>query len=205
MERTAPPASLARPGSRSGDELLLALAAGDEAAFPELYDRVGGPLLGVVHRVLRDRSLAEEVTQEVLVEVWRTAVRFDPDRGSATTWIMVMGHRRAIDRVRSEQASRDRTARVGIGDWVTPFDDVAERAETRTERQLVREALDRLTDLEREAIHLAYFGGHTYREVAELLDAPLGTVKTRIRGGLRRLGDVLRAGQPHGTDGVAGL
>jgi RNA polymerase sigma-70 factor (ECF subfamily) len=198
MEPADRPATRARPAWRSGDELLVALAAGDEAVFSELYDRVGGPLFGVVHRVLRDRSLAEEV---VLVEVWRTAARFDPDRGSVTTWIMVMGHRRAIDRVRSEQASRDRAERVGIGDWVPPFDDVAEQAEARTERQLVREALDGLTELQREAIHLAYYGGHTYREVAELLGAPLGTIKSRIRGGLRRLGTLLWA-EPDAAGGA---
>ncbi|MBW3619396.1 MAG: sigma-70 family RNA polymerase sigma factor [Actinobacteria bacterium] len=176
---------------RSEDELLGAVARGDQEAFSELYDRVAGKVYGVIRRVLRDPSQSEEVAQEVLVEVWRTATRFDPDRGSAVTWIMVMAHRRAIDRVRSEQSSRDRDQRVGQREHVRPFDEVAEEVETRFEHQQVRDALDQLTDLQREAVELAYYGGHTYREVAELLDAPLGTVKTRLRDGLIRLRDAM--------------
>jgi RNA polymerase sigma-70 factor (ECF subfamily) len=178
-------------GPRSDEELLSAVARGDQAAFSELYDRVAGQVYGVIRRVLRDPAQSEEVAQEVLVEVWRTANRFDPDRGSATTWIMVMAHRRAIDRVRSEQASRDRDERIGHRERLRPFDEVSEEVETRFEHQQVRAALDHLTDLQREAVELAYYGGHTYREVAELLDAPLGTVKTRLRDGLIRLRDAM--------------
>lgn len=176
---------------RSSEDLLVAVARGDQEAFSELFDRVSGQVYGVIRRVLRDPSQSEEVAQEVLVEVWRTATRFDPDRGSATTWIMTMAHRRAIDRVRSEQASRDRDERVGHRDRVRAFDEVSEEVETRFEHQQVREALDHLTDLQREAVELAYYGGHTYREVAELLDTPLGTVKTRMRDGLIRLRDAM--------------
>lgn len=179
------------PEPRSEDELLVAVARGDQQAFAELYDRVSGQVYGVIRRVLRDPAQSEEVAQEVLVEVWRTAIRFDPDRGKATTWILVMAHRRAIDRVRSEQASRDRDERVGVRDHVRPFDEVSEEVETRFEHQQVRAALDALTELQREAVELAYYGGHTYREVAELLDAPLGTVKTRLRDGLIRLRDAM--------------
>lgn len=173
------------------EDLLLAVARGDQAAFSELFDRVSGQVYGVIRRVLRDPSQSEEVAQEVLVEVWKTATRFDPERGSATTWIMTMAHRRAIDRVRSEQASRNRDQRVGQRDHVTAFDEVSEEVETRFEHRQVREALDQLTDLQREAVELAYYGGYTYREVSELLDTPLGTVKTRMRDGLIRLRDAM--------------
>jgi RNA polymerase sigma-70 factor, ECF subfamily len=175
----------------TAEELLLAAARGDQAAFSALYDRMAGLVFGIVRRVLRDPSQSEEVAQEVFVEVWRTATRFDPDRGSAQTWVLTMAHRRAIDRVRSEQASRDRTERIGIRDRVRAFDEVAEEVELRAEHDQVRDALSTLTELQREAVELAYYGGHTYREVAELLDAPLGTIKTRMRDGLIRLRDAL--------------
>lgn len=175
----------------SDDEVLQRVARGDQAAFATLYDRFSGKVFGIVRRVVRDPSQSEEVTQEVFVEVWRQAPRFDLDRGSATTWILTMAHRRAIDRVRSEQKSRDRQERVGLRDHVRPFDSVAETVEVRIEHQQVRHALAELTDLQREAIELAYYGGKTYREVAELLDTPLGTVKTRMRDGLIRLRDAL--------------
>jgi RNA polymerase sigma-70 factor, ECF subfamily len=173
------------------EDLLLAVARGDQQAFADLFDRFGGSVFGVVKRVVRDPSQSEEVTQEVLVEVWRTATRFDPDRGTAQTWILTMAHRRAIDRVRSEQASRDRTDRIGVRDRSRAFDEVAEAVELRFEHQQVRESLTALTELQREAVELAYYGGHTYREVAELLDTPLGTVKTRMRDGLIRLRDAM--------------
>jgi RNA polymerase sigma-70 factor (ECF subfamily) len=179
------------PAEATDEELLLRVTRGDQAAFGELYDRVSGQVYGVIRRVLRDPARSEEVTQEVLVEVWRTATRFDPDRGSATTWILTMAHRRAIDRVRSVQASRDRDERIGHRDRTRPFDQVSEEVETRFEHQQVREALDALTDLQREAVELAYYGGYTYREVSELLDAPLGTIKTRMRDGLIRLRDAI--------------
>lgn len=173
------------------EDLLLRVARGDQAAFGSLFDRFSGLVFGVVKRVVRDPSQSEEVAQEVLVEVWRTATRFDPGRGSAQTWILTMAHRRAIDRVRSEQASRDRTDRIGQRDQVRAFDEVAEEVELRFEHQQVRDALSALTDLQREAVELAYYGGYTYREVAELLDTPLGTIKTRMRDGLIRLRDAM--------------
>ena len=171
--------------------LMAAIARGDEAAFVELYERMARMVYGVVRKVVRDPSQSEEVAQEVFVEVWRTATRFEADRGSVTTWVLTMAHRRAIDRVRSEQASRDRTERVGHRERTRPFDEVAEDVETTFEHQQVRAALDHLTDLQREAVELAFYGGYTYREVAELLDAPLGTVKTRMRDGLIRLRDAM--------------
>lgn len=182
-----------RVPERGPDEeaLLLAVARGDQAAFAALYDRVGSLVHGIVRRVVRDPAQSEEVTQEVMVEVWRTAVRFDPDRGSARTWILTMAHRRAIDRVRSEQASRNRTQRVAGQQHARDFDEVSERVEVAFEHEQVRTALSTLTDLQRQAVELAYYQGYTYREVAELLDTPLGTVKTRMRDGLIRLRDAL--------------
>ena len=173
------------------DELLQRVARGYSPAFELLYDEIANSVFGVIRRVLRNPAQSEEVTQEVLIEVWRNAARFDPERGSGASWIHTMAHRRAIDRVRSAQASADRDQRVALRDHVTPYDDVADQVETRLEHQQVRRCLDGLTDLQRESVGLAYYGGHTYREVSELLDVPLGTVKTRLRDGLIRLRDCL--------------
>jgi RNA polymerase sigma-70 factor (ECF subfamily) len=173
------------------EDLLQRVARGDTEAFEVVYDEVSSTVFGVVRRVLRDPAQSEEVAQEVLIEVWRTATRFDPARGSATTWILTMAHRRAIDRVRSAQASHDREERVAIRDQVTAYDEVADQVETNLEQEQVRRCLGHLTDLQRESVTLAYYAGYTYREVAELLDAPLGTVKTRLRDGLIRLRDCM--------------
>lgn len=173
------------------DDLLRQVALGDEDAFETLYHRVAGQVVGVVRRVVRDPAQTEEVAQEVLVEVWRSATRFDASRGSASTWVLTMAHRRAVDRVRSAQASSDREDRVGRRDQQRPFDEVAEQVTDRLEHEAVRRCLGGLTELQREAVQLAYYGGNTYREVAELLGSPLGTVKTRLRDGLIRLRDCL--------------
>ena len=178
-------------GPAALDDLLHQVALGDTAAFELLYDRIAGSVFGVIRRVLRDPAQSEEVAQEVLVEVWRTATRFDGDRGSASTWIHTMAHRRAIDRVRSAQASHDREERVALRDHVPAFDEVVDTVETRLEQEQVRRCVQGLTDLQRESVTLAYYGGHTYQQVAELLDVPLGTVKTRMRDGLIRLRDCL--------------
>jgi RNA polymerase sigma-70 factor, ECF subfamily len=179
-------------GAAPADEALLqAVALGDQQAFASLYDRLVPLVYGVVRRVVRDPAQSEEVAQEVFVEVWRLATRFDPARGTGRAWVLTLAHRRAIDRVRSEQASRDRTDRIGHRDQSRAFDEVAEHVEVRLEHDQVREALHELTDLQREAVELAYYRGYTYREVADLLDAPLGTVKTRMRDGLIRLRDCL--------------
>jgi RNA polymerase sigma-70 factor, ECF subfamily len=199
MERTSSrlravpsPATTKAPADVTRDEDLLGAAArGDQAAFEVLYDRLAPLVHGIARRVVRDPDQSEEVTQEVLVEVWRTAARFDPDRGAARSWVATMAHRRAVDRVRSEQAARARTEKVGIREQVRDHDEVSEQVERRLEYQQVREALSALTDLQREAVELAYFQGYTYRQVADLLDTPLGTVKTRMRDGLIRLRDAL--------------
>ena len=165
------------------------MGRGDEEAFGAVYERVAATAFGLVQRVLRDPAQAEEVTQEVMLDVWRTAARFEPDRGSPQAWVATIAHRRAVDRVRSVQAAArrdDQAARPGEA-----YDDVAEAVEARLERERVRRCLGSLTELQRESIVLAYYGGYTYREVAGLLGIALGTTKTRMRDGLIRLRDCL--------------
>ncbi|GAB2621911.1 sigma-70 family RNA polymerase sigma factor [Streptomyces capparidis] len=168
------------------DEVMLRVAQGDGQAFEELYARVSGPVYGLALRVLRDPAQSEEVAQEVLVEVWRTAPRFDAARGSARGWILTLAHRRAVDRVRSAQAARTRESRAGRVAG-RPFDEVAESVEAALEQESVRRCLGRLTELQRQSVTLAYYDGYSYPEVARLLRLPLGTVKTRMRDGLTRL------------------
>lgn len=193
MSRETRPKSqpVSTPERGDADGLLRAVARGDEEAFARLYELVAPRVYGLARRVLRDPAQAEEVAQEALVEVWRTASRFDRARGSATAWIFTIAHRRSVDRVRSEQAAAERVHRVAPDPVHTGHDEVAEEAATLIERQQVRRCLRTLTDLQREAITLAYYSGYTYREVAVLLDAALPTVKTRMRDGLIRLRDCL--------------
>jgi RNA polymerase sigma-70 factor, ECF subfamily len=167
------------------DTLLTHVAKGDQAAFEALYDQLGASVYGLIRKVLRNPSQAEEVAQEVLLEVWRTASRFDPARGSAATWMLTIAHRRAIDRVRAEQAATAREQRTAQAP--TAVDEVAETVEASMDAERLRRCLAGLTELQRESITLAYYGGYSYAQVAALLDTALGTIKTRIRDGLTRL------------------
>jgi RNA polymerase sigma-70 factor, ECF subfamily len=167
------------------DTLLTHVAKGDQAAFEALYDQLGASVYGLIRRVLRNPSQAEEVAQEVLLEVWRAASRFDPARGSAATWVLTIAHRRAIDRVRAEEAATAREQRTAEVPAAT--DEVAETVEASMDAERLRRCLAGLTELQRESITLAYYGGYSYAQVAALLDTALGTIKTRIRDGLTRL------------------
>ncbi|MEU0087720.1 sigma-70 family RNA polymerase sigma factor [Streptomyces sp. NPDC006274] len=182
-----------RPHSDGPDlsEVVARVAGGDKDAFATLYDSIAGPVFGLVLKVLRDPSQSEEVTQEIMVEVWRTATRFRPEQGSVMTWVMTMAHRRAVDRVRSEQAATDREQRTARRDHAPAYDQVSEEVAVRLESEQVRRCMRSLTELQRQAVTLAYYQGYTYREVAVSLSAPLGTVKTRLRDGLIRLRDCM--------------
>ncbi|WP_134324187.1 ECF RNA polymerase sigma factor SigK [Cumulibacter soli] len=172
-------------------ELLRRSSRGDEAAFAELYDLFGARIFGLIVRVVRDRAQSEEVTQEVFLQVWRNAARYRSQSGSATSWMLMMAHRRAVDRVRSAESSRRRDDEYAVGSVDRESDQTSETVERTMDGQRVVRALDTLTEVQRSAIELAYFGGYTHKEVAALLDLPLGTAKTRIRDGLIRLRDAL--------------
>lgn len=178
--------------SPSADELLVEVSKGHERAFEALYDLLAGPVLGLVRRVLRDGAQSEEVAQEVLIELWRTATRYSPEKGSAMNWALTLAHRRAVDRVRSARTSTERENRATFeAGRSRPFDEVAETVTGNWERRQVRHCLGRLTEVQRESVLLAYYQGYTYREVAEVLTTPQGTIKTRLRDGLIRLRDCL--------------
>ena len=180
------------PSGRGADQLGVLLgrvARGDQDAYAAVYDRTAGQVLGLVRSIVRDPAQSEEVTQEVLLDVWRSASRFDAELGSAAAWVMTLAHRRAVDRVRSEQKAAERELRVASS--AIAYDEVAEAVEARLDRERVRRCLGSLTELQREAVTLAYYGGYTYREVAGLLGVAIGTVKTRMRDGLIRLRDCL--------------
>lgn len=184
-----PPRSADRRNAPGLDDLLTAVARGDERAYDAVYDLASGWVLGVARKVVRDPALAEEVMQEVMLEVWRLASRFDPAKGSGTSWVMTLAHRRAVDRVRSERSHATRELRAATS--VIDYDDVTEAVEASLEAERVQRCLSSLTSLQLECVNLAYYGGYTYAEVAELLGVPAGTVKTRMRDGLIRLRDCL--------------
>ncbi|WP_443728818.1 ECF RNA polymerase sigma factor SigK [Streptomyces avidinii] len=164
---------------------------GDKDAFAVLYDAVASMVFGIAVKVVRDRSRSEEVAQEVMIDLWRQAARYRPEQGSVMTWVATIAHRRAVDRVRFARASADREHAHAVRERVRPFDEVAEQVEVRLESEQVRRCMRGLTELQRQAVTLAYYRGLTYREVAEVLRAPLPTVKTRMRDGLIRLRDCM--------------
>jgi RNA polymerase sigma-70 factor (ECF subfamily) len=175
--------------SATSDELLASVALGDQGAFASLYDQMAPRVFGLVRRLLRDHAQSEEVTQEIFLEIWENATRYDARKGGASTWIMTMAHRRAVDRVRASQASRNRDTKIGIRDDDAAYDNVSEAVQIRIEHERVEKAMLRLTELQRQAVSLAYYGGYSHSEVAELLSVPIGTVKTRLRDGMIRLRD----------------
>jgi len=175
------------------DELLSQVAAGDAEAFAAFYDATRARVFGLVTRVLRDPGYGEETTQEVFVQVWRSAAGYDASVGSALAWLMTLAHRRAVDRVRSEQAASERESRYGVANLETAGDVVADSAILRDERRQVADCLGALTDLQRQCIEMAYYQGLTYVQVSERLSTSLGTIKSRMRDGLRGLQDCLGA------------
>jgi RNA polymerase sigma-70 factor (ECF subfamily) len=166
-------------------DLLKACGKGDQAAFADLYEATSARVVGLAVRVVRDPAQAEEVAQEAFLEIWRSSGRFDSAKGSPLGWLLTIVHRKAVDRVRSAEASTRRDATYQSQNQPIAHDSTAEAAEARR----VRGALQSLTSVQREALELAYFGGYTHTEVATMLDLPVGTAKTRIRDGLIRLRD----------------
>ena len=188
---TGPEPADADAASAQLDALLHRVARGDQAAFGDLYDLAAPRVFGMVLRLVIDRAQSEEVTQEVFLEIWQSASRFDPNKGKAMTWVLTMARRRAIDRIRSSQAARDRDTRIGVRDFQAEYDDVAESAELRIEGKKVDAAMRELSDSQRQVISLAYYGGQSHSEIARELGVPIGTVKTRLRDGMIRLRTVM--------------
>jgi RNA polymerase sigma-70 factor (ECF subfamily) len=186
---SADPAGYA--GTTTIEDLLVAAGRGERSAFTELYDRSSTRLFGLVRRLVIDLAQAEEVLQEVYLEIWQTAPRFDPARGSGIAWMFTLAHRRAVDRIRTAQSAHDRELRIGARDLDVPVDTVAEAAEVRVEHERVRVALATLSEPQRECVTLAYYGGLSHSEIATHLGVPLGTVKTRLRDGMIHLREVL--------------
>ena len=187
-----------RQHAHLSDEALVALVArGDESALGELYDRVGRVAYGLAYRVLRDERLAEDAVQEAFLALWRTAAAFRAERAKASTWILTLVHRRAVDLVRREE--RRRAEPLGDDATSAASESTEEAAWLRFERERVQAALRQLPDVQREAIELAYYGGFSQSELAERLGVPLGTIKSRMFAGLARLRELLDDAAPEGS------
>ena len=201
MEHVKPVPDGAPQGVPSGgdgaarlSDLLRRASHGDEAAFAEFYDATSARAYGLALRVVRNPAHAEEVTQEAFLDAWKSSTRFDPARGSAAGWLLTIVHRKAVDRVRSVEASTTRDEAWQRESRPIDHDQTSEAAQSSLEAARVRGAVATLTDVQREAVELTYFGGYTHTEVATMLDVPLGTAKTRIRDGLIRLRDLMGVG-----------
>ena len=200
MELTAPVVAFARSQERPAirrqhahlsDEALVALVArGDEDALAELYDRIGRIAYGLALRVLRDDRLAEDAVQDGFLSVWRTAAAFRPERAKASTWVLTLVHRRAVDLVRREERRRAEPLAEEVS-VAEAAESTEEAAWLRFERERVQAALGQLPDNQREALELAYYGGFSQAELAERLGVPLGTIKSRMFAGLARLRELL--------------
>lgn len=181
------------PGRRASTDnaqlvdLLSRTGQGDQAAFGELYELTARRVFGMARRILVDAELSEDTTQEVYLQVWKTAAKYQPGSGSPLAWLMTIAHRRAVDKVRSEQSSSDREARYGAASHVVEHDEVEEAVTGRMEAEAVINCLETLTDTQQESVRMAYYGGLTYREVAAKLGVAIPTIKSRIRDGLLRL------------------
>jgi RNA polymerase sigma-70 factor (ECF subfamily) len=182
------------------DEALVALVArGEESALAELYDRVGRVAYGLAFRVLRDERLAEDAVQEGFLALWRTAAAFRAERAKASTWILTLVHRRAVDLVRREERRRTEPIGEEVAAHAGESETTEEAAWLRFERERVQAALSELPDVQREAIELAYYGGFSQSELAERLGVPLGTIKSRMFAGLARLRELLDDAAPEGS------
>lgn len=168
-------------------DLLRQVGLGDDVAFAQLYDATAPRVHGLVRRVLVDGAMSEEVTQEVFLEIWRTSPRFDPSRGSALSWLFTIAHRKAVDRVRSSEATRHRDTAYVATQNEPEYDSTAEAVHGSLRADSVRRAIAELSPVQREAVELAYFEGISQAEVAQRLNIPLGTAKSRIRDGLLKL------------------
>lgn len=173
------------------DDLLQQVARGDVDAFATLYDRTRARVFGLVIRVLRDPGYSEETTQDIFLQVWRSADTYNPSAGSPLAWLMTLAHRRAVDRVRSEQAASQRESRYGAAAVDPPSDHVADSVILLDEHRQVVDCLSTLTDAQRECIQLAYYDGLTYAQVSERLSANLATIKSRMRDAIRGLRNCL--------------
>ncbi|MFJ9742361.1 sigma-70 family RNA polymerase sigma factor [Streptomyces sp. NPDC101166] len=180
-------------GASEADRLLLSVAEGSQDAFTRLYDAVAGPIYGIACQVLRDPARAEEVAQEVMLEVWQTAPRYRPESGHAMTWMMTIAHHRAVDCVRTVRRAAERERAVSQRESVPAFDDVAEAVEALGEREELRTCLRQLTAELLQPVLLVYYRGLTHAEVASVLSLPLGTVKSRLRRALTHMRQCLGA------------
>ncbi|GAA1341981.1 ECF RNA polymerase sigma factor SigK [Arthrobacter roseus] len=186
----------ARKGGEPVDQSLLVglldrISHGDQDAFAQFYEQTAKRVYGMARRVLVDAELSRDATQEVYLQVWNSAGKYSHTSGTPLAWLMTLAHRRAVDKVRSQQSATEREARYGAAMQVPDRDDVAETVEQLLEAEAVVTCLETLTETQEESVRMAYYGGLTYREVAEKLGAAVPTIKSRIRDGLIRLRNCL--------------